>query len=148
MQSHGIATPEVGLVKSLTSASAASAATVAPMIRPDSPSQSVVLIPIVGGWVAVGADEAGDLLCWHSVRYRGRAVPEQATDAELRAELGALLFEHGMTGMGEAARECSWELRHGEPDDVADVRRWRELARRLVTSAFTLTGRGSLAVAR
>lgn len=112
------------------------------------PADLYALIPIVGGWVAVRADEAGDLLCWHTVRYRGRAVPEQATDAELQAELGALLFEHGMTGMREAAHECSWELRHGEPDDVADVRRWREIARRLA-APLNLAGASDLmAVAR
>lgn len=123
MQSHGIATPEVGLATSLTSASPNSG-----------PGASTVLVPIVGGSVAINADEAADLLGYYTVTYRHRVVPEQATSAELRAEMARLLAEYGMRGVREATEDCARELRHGHPDDAADVLRWRRLVRPLAVS--------------
>jgi hypothetical protein len=81
-----------------------------------------VLVPVwTGGMVALAADEAAAVLDWFTVTYR-RHVRESATADDLRAELAALLREHGTAGVGEAVRGLR-DIAH--PDDLADIAWWR-----------------------
>jgi hypothetical protein len=105
-----------------------------------------VLVPIwAGGMVALAADEAAAVLDWFTVTYR-RQVRESATADDLRAELAALLREHGMAGVGEAVRGLR-DIADGHPGDLADIEWWQAAVARLL-AVPRVAGSGDQAVTR